>query len=207
MLSDAYLSVNLDKQVPLRAALVLVLWFKVFQLVLHGLEVLCRILRAVSESENLKHFFTIFCLTPFAILPLCLRAEAVDWRLVVRLAVASVSEWTRLPPHVKKPPHRGGKLDVFWWESLILQYQKRPLFFFFLWHVTCDMWHVTRDTWHVSPVTFHQSPVITRTATATDLPLFNMSSRCTVGWTENTQKPDFFENRKKSSKMQKLKNV
>ena len=54
MLSEAYLSVNLDKQVPLRAVLVLVLWFKVFQLVLHGLDVLCRILSAVLESENLK---------------------------------------------------------------------------------------------------------------------------------------------------------
>ena len=28
-----------------------------------------------------------------------------------------------------------------------------------------------------------------------------------LGWTENTQKPDFFEKRKKSSKMRKLKNV
>ena len=29
----------------------------------------------------------------------------------------------------------------------------------------------------------------------------------TVGWTKNTQKPNFFEKRKKSSKMQKLKNL
>ena len=29
----------------------------------------------------------------------------------------------------------------------------------------------------------------------------------TVGWTKNTQKPNFFERQKKSSKMQKLKNV
>ena len=29
----------------------------------------------------------------------------------------------------------------------------------------------------------------------------------TVGWTKNTQKPIFFEKRKKSSKMQKLKNI
>ena len=28
-----------------------------------------------------------------------------------------------------------------------------------------------------------------------------------VGWTENTQKPDFFEKQKNSSKTQKLKNV
>ena len=27
------------------------------------------------------------------------------------------------------------------------------------------------------------------------------------GWTKNTQKPDFFEKRKKSSKTQKLKNI
>ena len=60
MLSDAYLSVNLDKQVPLRAVLVSVLCIKFFQLVLHGLEVLCRILSAVLDSENLKHFVTFF---------------------------------------------------------------------------------------------------------------------------------------------------
>ena len=29
--------------------------------------------------------------------------------------------------------------------------------------------------------------------------------QCTVGWTENTQKPEFFEKRKKSLKMRKLK--
>ena len=29
----------------------------------------------------------------------------------------------------------------------------------------------------------------------------------TVGWTKNTQKPNFFEKRKKSSKTQKLKNL
>ena len=51
------------------------------------------------------------------------------------------------------------------------------------------------------------SPFITRTATATDPPLCNTSSRCTVGWTENTQKPNFFEKRKKSLKTQKLKKV
>ena len=33
------------------------------------------------------------------------------------------------------------------------------------------------------------------------------STDTTVGWTKNTQKPDFFEKRKKSSKTQKLKNV
>ena len=33
------------------------------------------------------------------------------------------------------------------------------------------------------------------------------STNTTVGWTKNTQKPDFFEKRKKSSKTQKLKNV
>ena len=33
------------------------------------------------------------------------------------------------------------------------------------------------------------------------------STDITVGWTKNTQKPDFFEKRKKSSKTQKLKNV
>ena len=30
------------------------------------------------------------------------------------------------------------------------------------------------------------------------------STNTTVGWTKNTQKPNFFEKRKKSSKMQKL---
>ena len=73
------------------------------------------------------------------------------------------------------------------------------------WHVTRDMWHVTCDMWHVSPVTCHLSHVITRTATATDPPLCNMSSRCTVGWTENTQKPDFFEKRKNLSKIKNKK--
>ena len=58
ILSDAYLLVNLDKQVPLRAVLVSVLYFKFFQLVLHGLEFLCRILVEVLDSENLKHFVT-----------------------------------------------------------------------------------------------------------------------------------------------------
>ena len=33
------------------------------------------------------------------------------------------------------------------------------------------------------------------------------STDTTVGWTKNTQKPDFFEKWKKSSKTQKLKNV
>ena len=33
------------------------------------------------------------------------------------------------------------------------------------------------------------------------------STDTTVWWTKNTQKPDFFEKRKKSSKTQKLKNV
>ena len=33
------------------------------------------------------------------------------------------------------------------------------------------------------------------------------STDTTVGWTKNTQKPDFFEKRKKSSKTQKLKNI
>ena len=33
------------------------------------------------------------------------------------------------------------------------------------------------------------------------------STDITVGCTKNTQKPDFFEKRKKSSKTQKLKNV
>ena len=33
------------------------------------------------------------------------------------------------------------------------------------------------------------------------------STDTTVGWTKNTQKPNFFEKREKSSKMQKLKNV
>ena len=33
------------------------------------------------------------------------------------------------------------------------------------------------------------------------------STDTTVGWTKNTQKPIFFEKRKKSSKTQKLKNV
>ena len=33
------------------------------------------------------------------------------------------------------------------------------------------------------------------------------STDTTVGWTKNTQKPKFFEKRKKLSKMQKLKNV
>ena len=35
----------------------------------------------------------------------------------------------------------------------------------------------------------------------------NSSTHITVGWTKNTQKPNFFEKRKKSSKTQKLKNV
>ena len=42
----------------------------------------------------------------------------------------------------------------------------------------------------------HQNPKIVKCSTDT-----------TVGWTKNTQKPNFFEKRKKSSKMQKLKNV
>ena len=33
------------------------------------------------------------------------------------------------------------------------------------------------------------------------------STDTTLGWTKNTQKPNFFEKRKKSSKTQKLKNV
>ena len=99
MLSDAYLLVNLDKQVPLRAELVSVLCIKFFQLVLHGLEFLCRILSAVLDSENLKHFVTFFVCRHLQFYLLCLRAEAIDWRLVVRLAVDSVSEWTRWPPH------------------------------------------------------------------------------------------------------------
>ena len=33
------------------------------------------------------------------------------------------------------------------------------------------------------------------------------STDTTVGWIKNTQKPNFFEKRKKSSKTQKLKNV
>ena len=33
------------------------------------------------------------------------------------------------------------------------------------------------------------------------------STDTTVGWTKNTQKPNFFEKREKSSKTQKLKNV
>ena len=33
------------------------------------------------------------------------------------------------------------------------------------------------------------------------------STDTTIGWIKNTQKPIFFEKRKKSSKMQKLKNV
>ena len=33
------------------------------------------------------------------------------------------------------------------------------------------------------------------------------STDTTVGWTKNTQKPIFFEKRKKSSKMQKLKKI
>ena len=33
------------------------------------------------------------------------------------------------------------------------------------------------------------------------------STNTTVGWTKKTQKPKFFEKRKKSSKMQQLKNV
>ena len=33
------------------------------------------------------------------------------------------------------------------------------------------------------------------------------STDTTVGWTKNTQKPNFFEKRKKSSKTEKLKNV
>ena len=35
----------------------------------------------------------------------------------------------------------------------------------------------------------------------------NSSTDTTIGWTKNTQKTEFFEKRKKSSKMQKLKNV
>jgi len=68
ILSEAYLLVNLCKQVPLRAVLVSVLYFKFVQLVVHELEFLSCILIAVLESENLKHFVT-FCLSPFAILP------------------------------------------------------------------------------------------------------------------------------------------
>ena len=35
----------------------------------------------------------------------------------------------------------------------------------------------------------------------------DISTDAIGGWTKNTQKPDFFEKRKKSSKMEKLKNV
>ena len=28
-------------------------------------------------------------------------------------------------------------------------------FFFYTWHLTCDMWHVTCDTWHVTLDTWH----------------------------------------------------
>jgi hypothetical protein len=35
----------------------------------------------------------------------------------------------------------------------------------------------------------------------------NPSGSVVSGWTKNTQKPDFFEKRKKSFKKQKLKNV
>ena len=35
----------------------------------------------------------------------------------------------------------------------------------------------------------------------------NSSTDTTIGWTKNTQKPNFFEKRKKSSKTQKLQNV
>ena len=58
ILSDAYLLVNLCKQVPLRAVLVSVLYFKFVQLVVHELEFLSCILIAVLDSENLKHFVT-----------------------------------------------------------------------------------------------------------------------------------------------------
>ena len=35
----------------------------------------------------------------------------------------------------------------------------------------------------------------------------DISTDTTVGWTKNSRKPNFFEKRKKSSKMQKLQNV
>ena len=37
--------------------------------------------------------------------------------------------------------------------------------------------------------------------------IYNMSRSCTVGWTENTQKPNFFEKWKNPSKIRNLKMV
>ena len=74
MLSEAYLLVNLYKQVPHRAGLVSVLYFTFALLVVHELKILSCILSAVLESENL----------------LCLRVESIEWRLVIGLAVDSV---------------------------------------------------------------------------------------------------------------------
>ena len=83
----------------------------------------------VRKSETLV---TLFCLTPFAILPLCLRAEAVDWRLVVRLAIALVSEWTRWPPHVIKNHHAGVEIECFLVRELNITIPKKTPFFFLM---------------------------------------------------------------------------
>ena len=69
--------------------------------------------------------------------------------------------------------------------------------------VTCQ---VSSVTCHVSPVTCHLSHVITRTPQQQTI-LFVTPQQCTVGWTKNIRKPNFFGKPKKSSKTRKLKNV
>ena len=57
---------------------------------------------------------------------------------------------------------------------------------------------------HGSPVHQKKSPIRETKHLLTDA---DSSTDTTVGWTKNTQKTDFFEKRKKSSKTQKLQNV
>ena len=51
---------------------------------------------------------------------------------------------------------------------------------------------------------FQKSRILETKLLSTDA---DSSTNTTVGWTKNSQKPNFFEKRKKSSKTQKLKNV
>ena len=88
-------------------------------------------------------------------------------------------------------------------------------------HMSCVTCHVSRVKCHVSPVTCHLSHVIFLhlffniflykksriRETKHLLTEADSSTNTTVGCTNNTPKPDFFEKWKKSSKTQKPKNV
>ena len=131
ILSEAYLLVNLYKQVPHRAGLVLVLYFTFVLLVFHDFKILSCILVCRLESEILKHIVT-FCLSPFTILPFVFTCwscrVAAGHKTGCRLRLAS--EKTRWLPYTQeKPPRRGGKkIEVFWWKGLRLQHQKKTPF-------------------------------------------------------------------------------